>query len=137
MSFMPSGVIAAAGAGFTMTMVRGGTDPGNVGYSSPAFFNFGSLTPDIFRGNTVVEFITNTTNNDFLFRMTPASIPNDDAAWRKITITQISGSGYGGPIVYLRADLAYIANIGGTTRWFEDNNLNQNFPAGTYTVVWE
>ena len=117
-------------------MVRGGTDPGNVGYSSPTFFNFGSLTPDVFRGNTVVEFITNTTNNDFLFRMQPDNIPNTDAAWRKLTITQTSGSGYT-ETVYLRADLAYIASIGATTRWFEDNNSNNNFTAGTYRLVWE
>ena len=118
-------------------MVRGGSDPGNVGYSSPSFFNFGSLTPDTLRGNTIVEFITNTTNNDFLFRMEPEDIPNTDAAWRKLTIRQISGSGYGGPIVYLRSDLAYIGNIGFTTRWFEDNNSNNNFTAGTYELLWE
>ena len=132
----PLNVVAAAG-GFRMTMVRGGSDPGNVGYSSPAFFNFGSLTPDTLRGNTIVEFITNTTNNDFLFRMQPDNIPNTDAAWRKLTIRQISGTGYGGPIIYLRADLAYIASIGATTRWFEDNNSNNNFTAGTYDLLWE
>lgn len=135
MSFMPSAVPAASGA--ILTMVRGGSDPGNVGYSAPTFFNFGSLTPDTFRGNTIVEFITNTTNNDWIMRMEPEDIPNTDAAWRKLTITQISGSGYGGPISYLRADMAYIGNIGFTTRWFEDNNSNDNFTAGTYQILIE
>ena len=134
MNFIPSGVAAASSIRITMT--RGGSDPGNVGYSAPSFFNFGSLSSDQLNGNTIVEFITNTTNNDFIMRLEPEDIPNTDAAWRRLTITQLTGSGYGGPIVYLRSDLAYIANIGFTTRWFEDNNNNDNFTAGTYSLVF-
>lgn len=117
MSFMPSGVVAAASAGeqvqsFTLTA---GDIFSFTGWRRSVT---GSWTPDVDLFNFGLVDELNTNGSTIFFYWNPANIPNTDVdGFKSIRLTGDFGIG-NETVEVFRADVAvYTADFGGRTRW--------------------
>ena len=105
--FIPSAIVAAAGATYAL---GAGASGGNAGYSEG---NFGTLDPTTFEGETITSLLTNTAGTTQSIQFLGVILPSD--FWFRITISGDFGAGQETQ-VWDVSDFTY-SNPGGGSLW--------------------